>query len=317
MTNEIGLKNAMEGTVAAYFTSGQDAHLAITELLDNGFSTADVGAAFHSGISEGRIAGSTETNLNVRSTGSGTVGTAAAVAGPASNTGAVTPAGLQTGGGTITSGAGRPGPIPGSDIPNSLPTEIPSALPTAADVRAERAQADAKYYPGTGGIHETRHEEDESWWTKLKHIFSSDSSEGTRGSRREVVADKSSTNFGTGEGHLGVYPEQGYPYSVDAFESVFAGMGVPQERAHYLSGQIDRGGAIVTVVAGNQVAKAERILERNHGEIRYETGTVERGEVWQDGAPARVEIFGRVQRAYPGYSRPGGVASEVERRRVS
>ncbi len=317
MTNEIGLKNTADGTVAAYFRSGQDAHLAITELLDNGFSAGDVGAAFHSGISEGRIAGSAEADLNVRSTGSGTVGSAAAIAGPASNTGAVTPAGLQTGGGTITSGAGRPGPIPGSDIPGSLPTEIPSSLPTAADVRTERAQTDAQYYPGTGGIHETHHEEDESWWTKLKHIFSSDSSEGTRVGRREAVADKSSTNFGTGEGHLGVYPEQGYLYSGDAFESVFAGMGVPQERAHYLSGQIGRGGAIVTVTAGAQVAKAEQILERHHGEIRYEAGTVERGEVWQDGAPARVQIFGRVQRAYPGSSRPGGVVPEMEKRRVS
>jgi hypothetical protein len=327
MANESKRKNTAQGTIAAYFTNGHDAQEAITDLLDNGFSASDVGAAFHSGGSQvGGVRGAGSGVADDRDAGdlqarssSGTV-SAAAVAGPASSSGAVTPAGLQTGAGTITTGAGRPGPIPGSEIPSSLPTKIPSTLPSEAEMAAtERARADATYYPGTGGIHDTRREEGESWWDKLKHIFSGESTTAGVQRRREAVSDKSSVNFGTGEGHLGVYP--GYAYSSQAFESVFAGMGVPVDRARYLSSQIGRGGAIVTVNAGARVAEAEGILERHDGEIRYETAVVIHAESGASES-ARVEIFGQVERAYPGYAGPdyaqpnSGVVG-VGRRKVS
>jgi len=53
------------------------------------------------------------------------------------------------------------------------------------------------------------------------------------------------------------------------------------------------------VKGGSRTEAAERIMERNHGWIRYEsaplqmeTGTESRG---------RVDVFGEVHRAYPGY----------------
>ena len=322
MANKSDLKNTTSGTVAAYFTSGQDAQAAITDLLDNGFSAGDVGAAFHSGRQVGGLRGEgsgvgddrNAGDLETRSS-SGTVSAAAGVAGPASSSSAVTPAGLQTGAGTITSGAGRPGPIPGSEIPSSLPTKIPSTLPSDAEATAgERARADATYYPGTGGIHDKRQEQDESWWNKLKHVFGGENTGEGAPRRREAVSDKSSVNFGTGEGHLGVYPDSDYAYSSHAFESVFAGMGVPGDRARYLSSQIGRGGAIVTVNAGARVAQAEGIFERHNGEIRYETAVVIHAESGASES-ARVEIFGQVQQVYSDYEQPeSGVA---ERRKVS
>ena len=220
--------------------------------------------------------------------------------GPASDTRAVTPAGLSTGSGSVISGAGRPGPIPGSEIPHHRKTEIGSTGTVANPL------------PATGGFHEPRNEN--SWWEKLKHIFSSDSEEKDR--RREGIVDSTSMNFGTGEGHLAAYPDNyEYAYSGSAFEGAFSGMGLPQAHAHSLVGEMRNGGAIVTISAGARIADAETVLERNHGRVRYEAARV--ATPWEDVPGERVHVFGSLSRTYPGYLsgyRPG---SDTPRRKAS
>jgi hypothetical protein len=92
-------------------------------------------------------------------------------------------------------------------------------------------------------------------------------------------------------------------YSGAAFESSLISMGIPQQRARRLATEIRRGGAIVTVNAGSLNEDAERILERNHGRIRYEADTFAEGERPPAPDSAVGQIFGRVQRIYPGYVR--------------
>jgi hypothetical protein len=156
--------------------------------------------------------------------------------------------------------------------------------------------------PATGGFHESH---DESLWQRLKRLFSGDSEK--KASNQNVV-NSTSMNFGTGEGHLATNPEDNdYAYSGSAFESVFSGMGIPQEHAQMLARELRNGGAIVTVSATGRIADAERILNHNHGRIRYEAmrgvSTVE--EMTPDG---RVFVFGEVSRVYPRYLAPTDVS---------
>lgn len=272
--------------VIGYFAQYDDAQRAIDDLLAEGFQARQIGAAFHS-----RDAASSATGL----TGTGEVGSKAvrdAVnsntigSGPASDTRAVTPAGLSTGSGSVISGASKPGPIPGSEIPHHHKNDIASGTETRATTPL----------PATGGLHESHNEE--SWWEKLKHIFNSDTA---RKAPDKETATSTSMNFGTGEGHLATYPDTyEYAYSGSAFESAFSGMGVPRSHAQSLAGELSRGGAIVSVAATGQVAAAERVLERNHGRIRYEA--VQAGSRAEDGSPTgQVRVFGEVSRVYPGY----------------
>ena len=309
------------GTVAGYFASGDDAHRAINELLEEGFSSREIGAAFH-GDSSLRSSSSQPSaqavnDLPIRSVASADT----TPAGAASGTNAVSPWGLSTGGGTVIAGATAPGPIPGGEIPSGLPSNIPSELASDADNRTSRIsspkspkQAAGGNVPATGGFHETREEmrKHGSWWEKLKHVFGGERTDAA--AKREPVSDKSSLNFGTGEGHLGTYADHDYAYSGSAFESSFSGMGIPREHAQRLSRELRRGGAVVTVRAGSKNAAAEAVMERNHGTIRYESGTAA-GETALDSGnqEERVEIFGEVHRAYPGYV----TADDVRDRKAS
>jgi hypothetical protein len=131
--------------------------------------------------------------------------------------------------------------------------------------------------------------------------------------RREPVSE-SSLNFGTGEGHLRTYQNRDYSYSGSAFESSFSGMGIPRDNARRLSRDLGRGGAVVTVKAGARNADAERILERNHGTIRYEMESIVDGTAWDSGNENEpVEIYGEIHRVYPGYI----PEEEVSDRKVS
>ncbi len=314
-----GTKNV----VAGYFISGDDAHRAINELMDEGFQASQIGAAFHSGtgvdnprrsvpvgsdFSVGSKEGSSENDIPMRSP----VEPGSTPSGAASDTSAVNPSGLSTGGGTGIAGAGRPGPIPGSDIPGNLPTNIPSDIPSElASDTYNRAFAgtgsgrtEGGNFPATGGFHATRAErrdatrDNGSWWDKLKHFFGDQTTDAS--AKRQPVSDKSSLNYGTGEGHLGTYPD--YAYSGTAFERSFSGMGIPQDHARRLSRELRRGGAVVTVKAGSMNSTAEAIMERNHGIIRYESASAADQDIWdKDNQDARVEIFGEVHRVYPGY----------------
>jgi hypothetical protein len=273
--------NLENEVVVAYFANSSDAQRAIDDLLSEGFEPRQMGAAFRSrtGTSPSTETGEIGSKTVLSAIDSDTVGS-----GPASDTRAVTPAGLSTGSGSVISGAGRPGPIPGSDIPRHRSTAPPQSTATATDP-----------LPATGGFHETR--EDDSWWQKLKNLFSS---EAAVEDRRKGISSEISMNFGTGEGHLATLPDDyDYAYSGSAFEGAFSGMGITQSNARSLVGDLRQGGAIVSVDAAGRLADAERILERNNGRIRYEAAA--ESTQWSDIPGERVRVFGQLSRRYPTY----------------
>jgi hypothetical protein len=307
-------------SVVGYFSQGEDAQRAIDDLLTAGFRPSEIGAAFHSGAASSSVAQTSADNRELRPVvGPNAPGAGSTVSGAASDSSAVTPAGLSTGGGTVESGAGRPGPIPGAEIPSSIPSTLPhtiqSSLPSTLhpNPSAPLPSQAAVAYPATGGFHEDRKKDQTGWFEKLKHVFGGDSD-----SSRVTpnVVDKTSTNFGTGEGHIGAFPEYDFAYSSAAFESAFFGMGIPSTHARQLSTRIARGGAIVTVDAGGLNADAEQILERNHGVVGYEeatptaTSTLRSEDAWEEAnREGRVQLFGRVQSVYPGYVSSTGSAT--------
>lgn len=294
-------------TVAAYFANGEDAHRAINELLDEGFSPKEIGAAFHShssGAASGRSSQKPVAEVSEKSPLPPAGPADTPPAGAASGTGAVFPWGLSTGGGTPFAGADQPGPIPGSDIPSNLPREIPSELASDSGRTGATRPASSAPVSSTGSrFSDTGSSEtvaDESWWDKLKHVFGG--GERTATGRREPASDKDALNYGTGEGHLPITPTYNYAYSGSAFESSFTGFGIPQEHSRRLSRELQRGGAVVTVTAGTRNATAEAVLLRNNGVIRYEPTTAAGEAGYESGRPeARVEVFGEIHRVYPGY----------------
>lgn len=304
MTSNSDWNNETGGTVVAYFSNGEDAQNAINELVDEGFPVSEIGAAFHgSATAPAGTTGSPTRPVHDNPSNMGSTASGAGVSGAESDSSGVTPAGLSTGSGTGFAGATRPGPIPGSEIPDNLPHEIPSTLRSASTAPlSESTGIGISSTPATAVPvqYERRPYENASWWDKLKHLFSGESGADTS-ARRAPVSDAVSRKFGTGEGELGIAPDYDYPYSGAAFESSFTGMGISQERSRRFATEIRRGGAIVTVNAGANVDKAERILEHNHGTIRYESAAVA-DEAWESAPDStRVQIFGRVQRVYPGY----------------
>lgn len=116
-------------TVAGYFTKAEDAQQAIQQLLDEGFRSDQIGAAFHSGPprSSSTTSGSAPVvnDVPVR-TGTDYEKREMHRSGATSGTEAVFPWGFYTGGGSPFLGASRPGPITGSEIPSSIPRELPS-----------------------------------------------------------------------------------------------------------------------------------------------------------------------------------------------
>lgn len=342
--------NLTNEVVVALFRDGEDAHRAIHALMEEGFNAGQIGAVFRSGGSGMARAGGIGTSgtvnesmgesagsgagaaegvdpsvgeMRIRSTISpGVIGSGSGIAGAASDTTAVQPQGLATGSGTITAGASRPGPIPGATVPHYLHREghghEEQERPTADE---HGRSAAAGNYPATGGLHETARESSSGWLEKLKHIFSS----GHRDDSERLV-DDSSMNFGTGEGHLGVYTEENtnYGYSGRAFSGSITRMGISQERADRLAGQLAPGGAVVTVSATGRVSEAERIFERNNGDVRYEGAQPLNSEREQRAREenGQVEVFGELRRYYPEYLGRGpagttAVEGDAVRRRAS
>lgn len=97
-------------------------------------------------------------------------------------------------------------------------------------------------------------------------------------------------------------------FSCSACESSFAGMGIPADHARRLARELRGGGAVVTVKAGERATAAERIMEREHGRIRYESAPVQMETGTEDGG--RVDVFGEVHRVYPNAVR-GSVSKSV------
>jgi hypothetical protein len=304
--------------VIGLFSNGNDAQQAIGELREQGFRTNQIGAAFRETAAGSEFDSPQRNrsqigdeirdvtvghNLTERSYSGSSSLDAGSAGGPASGSNAVTPAGLCTGSGTGLSGAGRPGPIPGSDIPRSLSrnetddrnaasygepgrewpestrsnraidiapggsgpdvTTLSNSTPTATYTEAER-------------LNKASHA-NESWWEKLKNFFTDDDSADTHVSSKK---EKSETKFGTGEGDLGLTSEKpmsavdtdehDFAYSAAEFEGSLTSLGLDQRQARAFARELGAQGAIVTVAAGDRLSTAEEILERNNGRIRYE-----------------------------------------------
>ena len=294
--------------VVGFFRNGEDAHRALNELVDEGFSSRDIGAAFHSATGKAasatteRPGGTSRQLIDPDTTGVGS-----GASGPASGSTAVTPAGLSTGSGTATAGVGRPGPIPGSEIPHRSKGTSPGAesrtgSPVAARQGVTPTVAGDDYPPvSSSNVDVSReHNESSGWWDKLKHIFGSEESHDTNRTITED-ANKTAQKFGTGEGHLNVSgssPDS--RYSGAAFEKSFSNFGISPNHSRYLARQLGAGGAVVTVRSGSRTAEAERILSRHGGSIRFEPATESSAlEDWVDqDNDNRVEVFGEMRRLH-------------------
>lgn len=271
--------------VVGYFAEGADAYRAINELVDEGFTSAEIGAAFRtprSGAEQktvGEIKGMRElTEKNPALAGS--------VGGPASGDEAVTPAGLAPGSGNSFPGAPTsPGPIPGAEIPQTLPHDLPETLPhdLPSTLRGEGRTASTAA-PGQPGA-------DDQWLDHLKRTYSGGAAETAR---NRNSGNASNQKFGTGEGTLGLFPE--HAYSESTFEGSFTGMGLGPEQARSLSGELSRGGAVVTVHAAARSSLAEAILERNHGRVRFEDATAATSRPSDRESP--VQVYGSMRSYY-------------------
>jgi hypothetical protein len=281
-------------------------------------------------------------NLTERSySGSSSLDTGS-LGGPASGSNAVTPAGLSTGSGAGVSGAGLTGRIPGSDIPRSISNKDANDVGRTPDVEpGEEWQGDLRsdrvidIAPGGSGSDVTtmpnptpratyseaerlnkRPHENESWWEKLKHLFTDDESTAARMADEKA---KSEQKFGTGEGELGLASDvpmaqannlnddYDYAYSPAEFEGSLTSLGLDQRQARAFARELGAQGAIVTVAAGDRLSDAERILERNNGRIRYEEDAAYEGGTLEDAVSStqgsydpreRIQLFGEVRRAY-------------------
>ena len=271
--------NADDRVVVGYFADSEQASRAINELIDEGFRVEEIGAAFRSAragmeVTEGgRLRGVVRVNPAV----SGSVG------GPASHDAAVTPAGLAPGSGNAFAAPSQPGPIPGGEIPSTLRHELPHDLPSTLRSEAEIATAAAE--PG---------------FASRRLPVDNDASEESRRERMRLVFDEGSESaaprrslnmkFGTGEGHL----FQDYEYSEPSFENSFLGMGLSGREARTLSGELSRGGAVVSIAPGSRASLAEAIVERNHGRVRFDA--ISGPAATSEGG--RVEIYGRMRNYY-------------------
>jgi hypothetical protein len=274
------------GAIAGYFENAEDARRSIDDLLVAGFNVSEIGAAFHDRPHRDSLRAQESEGEPLKRTS----GSDDSVAGVASGTSGVTPAGLSTGGGTAFAGASRPAPITGSELPSDLPSELPHELPSDADLRASgRAVARKPAVSQQVAAEQGRR----SWRNELEPVFGNDSA-----TKRGSNPNDANMKFGTGEGSLGDISD--YPYSGSAFEQSFNNMGIPSEHSRRIAHELNRGGAIVTVQASARNAVAESIMERNHGTIRYEAGP-SKVEVPGD-SNERVELFGEVHRVYPGFA---------------
>lgn len=293
-----GLKEDSENArlVVGYFSDGADAYRAINELIDEGFSASEIGAAFRTrrGNVERLERPERGTVGEIRGIGERNPALTGSVGGPGSHDQAVTPAGLAPGAGAAFPAASKPGPIPGGEVPETLPHDLPVTLkhdlPSTLKPEESAPMAASGTFPATGVNCEARRTNEGSWSARLKNIFGGEDIETTGGPR---LATNSSLKFGTGEGHLGVYPE--YEYSEQAFEGSFMRLGLGADEARGLSGELNRGGAVVSVAAMNRASLAEAIVERNHGRICFET--IQAGPDESDG-DASVEVYGALRSCY-------------------
>jgi hypothetical protein len=278
MVNESS-NNADDRVVVGYFADGLHASRAISELIDEGFQVAEIGAAFRAGrtgmeVAEGgRLRGVVRENPAL----SGSVG------GPASHDEAVTPAGLAPGSGNAFAAPSKPGPIPGSEIPSTLPHDLPHDLPSTLRHDSEIRTASAESAPASSAVVSDGFAAEEARRERMRQVF-------LEGPDAAAAKRAAGMKFGTGEGRL--FPD--YEYSEPSFENSFLGMGLSGREARTLSGELSRGGAVVSIAPGSRASLAEAIVERNHGRVRFET--ISGSPATSDGN--RVEIYGRMRNYY-------------------
>jgi uncharacterized protein (TIGR02271 family) len=159
----------------------------------------------------------------------------------------------------------------------------------------------------------------ESWWEKVKDAFRPEDQKVE--ARREVAANPDVEFDRNAEN------EHEYDFAHRDFEGSLAGSGIPSDRSAYLTRNLRRGGAIVTVRDADRAAEAEQILSANNGNVRYEdaadavgtenrgastidaadstgreatdTGFVDQGpDVSSNAAVDRVQLFGEVLRVH-------------------
>jgi hypothetical protein len=280
-----GVRGVDDRIVIGYFSDSADAYRSINELVDEGFDASEIGAAFRS---QGMGAGESEESgpVGIREMTETNPAVTGSVGGAGSHDEAVTPAGLAPGSGNAFPGAPTsPGPIPGAEIPSTLKHDLPHDLPST--LAGETTVLGTRREVGTV---------EASWPEGLRRVFS-----GETGAKR---VSGNNLKFGTGEGQLGLEPE--HPYSESAFEGSFQQMGLGPQEARSLSGELSRGGAVVSVRARDRAALAEGILERNHGRVRWETATASGREADRE---SPVQVYGSMR----GYYRP----DEGLRRRAS
>ena len=276
MTNPTSTQDSL---VVGYFAEGADAYRAINELIDEGFSASTIGAAFRTPRAGAELSAAGEMK-SVRELTDRNPAVSGSPGGPASGDQAVTPAGLATGSGNAFPGApSTPGPIPGTEIPSTLPSTLRHDLPQTLPHELL-------------GTLRAASQPDEQWLEHLHRNWGSSSAE-TAKNRNAVAADNQ--KFGTGEATLGLFPE--YSYSEPAFETSFSGMGLSPEHARSLSGELGRGGAVITVNAGERSSLAEAILERNHGRVRLES-SAETTTLRPSDRESAVQLYGSMRNYY-------------------
>ncbi|HEX3663533.1 MAG TPA: hypothetical protein VHU89_19005 [Acidobacteriaceae bacterium] len=241
--------------VIGHFSDGADAYRAINELVDEGFGASEIGAAFR-GSRAGAEGIEGSGSMGIREITETNPALSGSIGGAASHDEAVTPAGLAPGSGNaFPAPPSSPGPIPGGEIPSTLRHDLPHDLP----MRPQETGAPERLRPVSSG----------------------------------TSRSSSNLKFGTGEGHLGL--EEVHPYSESAFEGSFLGMGLGPQEARSLSGELSRGGAVVSVRAKDRAALAEGILERNHGRVRWETASDSGREADQE---SPVQVYGSMRGHY-------------------
>ena len=259
--------------VVGYFSDGADASRAVSELIDEGFRASEIGAAFRAArVETGRLEKPAAIG-GVQELAQRNPATTGSVGGAASHDDAVTPAGLAPGSGNAFPAPAGPGPIPGGEIPSTLKHDLPHDLPSDAEIVATKGG-------GRGGV-----PVEEGWRSRMRQVFG----EGAESSSRRSTGG-SNLKFGSGEGHLFAEGR----YSEPAFENSFVGMGLGASEARSLSGELARGGAVVSVAPSDRASLAEAIILRNHGRVRFEAGA-RHGEVCEDPG---VELYGRMRNYY-------------------
>jgi hypothetical protein len=273
------MDSADDRIVVGYFTTVADASRAVSELIDEGFRPAEIGAAF-------RVPA---TGMEVKEGGrrrpfAENPATSGSVGGPASHDQAVTPAGLAPGTGATFPSAAKPGPIPGGELSSTLRHELPHDLPSTLRHESEITRVPVPPVVAARDRDQTADTQtDEMRRDQMRRYFGDSAESGS-------AKHGSGMRFGTGEGHL--FPD--YEYSEPSFENSFLGMGLSARDARSLSNELRRGGAIVSVASTSRASLAEGILERNHGVIRFESLA---GDCPACGG-LRVEIYGRMSNYY-------------------